>query len=125
MKSAAQRLGLNIGGRRPPSTNWLMACAAGKYDVAVGGITVTDERLNTATMVTTASTATQWAGPAGSAITPGRACGATVAVQKGTVFVTDLEGRSEACKTAGEPPITIAELQDNTGSDPSSPGGKG
>lgn len=113
VEAAAGRLGLDVKWSKLPFDQILGAVAAGDYDVASGGITETEERLAKVTMISIATTATQWAGPEGSALSSDGGCGATVSTQKGTVFVDDLESRSSACESAGLKPIKIKTFETN------------
>jgi polar amino acid transport system substrate-binding protein len=82
---------------------------SGKFEAGVSSFTINAERLKQVNMVSYFNAGTQWAtkkgNPAG--VQPDAACGKKVAVQKGTVQVDDVEKKSDTCKSAGKPAITI------------------
>ncbi len=88
----------------------------GKYDVGVSSFTVNAERMKQVNMVSYYSAGTQWATTPGNpkGVDPEQPCGATVAVQKGTVQQEeDLPAKVKECKTAGKPTrVLVYEGQD-------------
>ncbi len=83
----------------------------GKFNAGMSSFSITDERMKQVNMVSYFNAGTAWAAKSGnpSGITPENACGKTVAVQKDTVQVEDLEKRSTACKNANKGEITLQQ----------------
>jgi polar amino acid transport system substrate-binding protein len=82
----------------------------GKYNAAMSSFTINPERLKQVNMISYFDAGTGWAVQTGnpSGISIEDACG-TVAVQKATVQVPDIEEKSEACTEAGKPAINIQQ----------------
>ncbi len=105
----AQKLGLDAQFETAPFDSIIAGVGSGRYEVGVSSFTINPERLQQATMVSYFDAGTQWATRAGNpdGVDPEKACGLSIAVQRGTVQVDDITARSQACETAGQEPITI------------------
>jgi polar amino acid transport system substrate-binding protein len=105
----AQKLGLDAQFETAPFDSIIAGVGSGRYEVGVSSFTINPERLQQATMVSYFDAGTQWATRAGNpdGVNPEKACGLSIAVQRGTVQVDDITARSQACETAGQEPITI------------------
>lgn len=106
--AVAAKLGLKAEFVTAPFDNIIPSVGSGKYEIGVSSFTINDERKKQVDMVSYFAAGTQWAAKTGSTITPDTACGKTVAVQKGTVQVDDLEARSKKC---GADKIKIQQYQ--------------
>lgn len=88
----------------------------GKYGVGVSSFTINPERLEQVNMVSYFSAGTQWATAPGNPknIDVEKPCGATVAVQQGTVQQEeDLPPKQKECTAAGQPiKVLVYEGQD-------------
>jgi polar amino acid transport system substrate-binding protein len=88
----------------------------GKFDVGVSSFTINADRLKQVNMVSYFNAGTQWASAPGNPkkVDTDKPCGATVAVQKGTVQQEeDLPAKQKACQTAGKPlKVLVYEGQD-------------
>jgi polar amino acid transport system substrate-binding protein len=86
---------------------------SGKYEAGVSSFTVNADREKQVNMVSYFSAGTQWAVKKGNptGLTPDNACGKRVAVQKDTVQVDDVTGRSKKCTQAGKGAIKIDQYQ--------------
>ena len=109
----AAKLGLKAEFTTASFDSIIAGVGSGRYEVGVSSFTINPEREAQATMISYYSAGTQWAtkkdNPAG--IDPDNACGARIAVQKGTVQVDDVTARSQACVAAGKPEITIDQYE--------------
>lgn len=109
-RALASVLGLEL---RPVEQDFAMilpAVQAGTVDFGGSGFTDTEERQKTFDFVDSLYAGIQWAQETdrSSVINPEDACGLTVAVQRNTVSHTDdVLPKSEDCKAAGKPPITL------------------
>jgi polar amino acid transport system substrate-binding protein len=83
----------------------------GKYNVGVSSFSITNDRLQQANMVSYFSAGTQWAAKTGANVKPDNACGNKVAVQIGTVQISDLQTRSKRCADSGKDPIRIHQYE--------------
>ena len=106
--AVAAKLGLKAEFVTAPFDNIIPSVGSGKYEIGVSSFTINDERKKEVDMVSYFAAGTQWAAKTGSDITPDTACGKTVAVQKGTVQVEDLEARNKKC---GADKIKIEQYQ--------------
>ncbi|MFC3849607.1 ABC transporter substrate-binding protein [Corynebacterium hansenii] len=112
-RAAAGVLGLELDVREQDFTLILPSISAGTVDFGASGFTSNEERRRTYDFVDYLDTGLQWARPAGSTITPDDACGREISVQRGTVAeMEDLPARSDACVSAGKPPIKRLAYQD-------------
>lgn len=87
--------------------------SSGKYEVGVSSFTINSERLQQVDMVSYFMAGTQWATRKGNPenINPDSACGKSIAVQRGTVQVDDIEARSKKCTDEGKEAIKIDPYQ--------------
>ena len=108
-KAIAAKLGLTGEFENAGFDSLIVGVQNGKYDSAMSSFTINPERLKQVNMVSYFDAGTAWAtaagNPAGVAID--NACGKTVAVQKATVQVDDIEANVQARTGAGTPAITI------------------
>jgi polar amino acid transport system substrate-binding protein len=113
--AVAAKLGLQTEWQPSKFADIIPGIQSGKYEAGVSSFTINDERKQQVNMVSYFSAGTQWGtktgNPAG--VQPDNACGKKIAVQTGTVQeMEDLPKRQEACKSAGNPAITIDSYQD-------------
>jgi polar amino acid transport system substrate-binding protein len=111
--AVAQKLGLEAEFESASFDSIIAGVGSGRYEVGVSSFTINPERLAEATMVSYFSAGTQWAVQSGNPedIDPDNACGASVAVQRGTVQVDDITARSAECEAAGEEAIDIQQFE--------------
>jgi len=100
-------LGLKVEYNNAGFDTIILGVTSGKYDIAISSFTINDERMKQVNMVQYFNAGTSWATKKGNpnGVDPSNACGLTVAVQKGTVQVDDLEAKSKACVDAGKKAI--------------------
>ncbi len=112
----AQKLGLTATFENTAFSGIIPAVQGGKYEAAISSLTVNDERIKTVDMVSYFSAGTSLAVKKGNpdGINPDNLCGKAVGVQAGTVQVEDIAARTAKCQQAGQPPITVTELQQQT-----------
>ncbi|MBB4929953.1 polar amino acid transport system substrate-binding protein [Lipingzhangella halophila] len=86
---------------------------SGKYDVGSSSFTINEDRMEQVTMVSYYVVGTQWFTAAGNPenVDPDNACGMSIAVQRDTIQVPDLETRSEQCEDDGDPAIDIQQYE--------------
>lgn len=104
--AVAAKLGLKVKFVAAKFTSIITGIQGGKYDMGVSSFFVTADRMQQVNMVSYMNAGTQWASAAGNPkkLDPNKPCGATVAVQKGTVQQEeDLPPKIAACKKAGTP----------------------
>lgn len=109
--AAAAKLGLTGEFINATFGTIITGVTQGKYNAGMSSFTINDERLKQVNMVSYFNAGTAWAAKTGNptGTTPDNACGKTVAVQKDTVQVEDLEKRSAACTKANKPAITLQQ----------------
>jgi polar amino acid transport system substrate-binding protein len=111
--AVAQKIGFEAEFESASFDSIIAGVGSGRYEVGVSSFTINPERLAEATMVSYFSAGTQWATKAGNPedVDPDDACGAIVAVQRGTVQVDDVTARSAECEAAGNEPIDIQQFE--------------
>lgn len=111
-----QKLGLRVEFVNNDFASILPGLESGKFELAMSSFTDNTDREKVVDMVSYFSAGTKLATPKGNAanVTIDTLCGKTVAVQKGTVQVDDVTARSDKCKQAGRPEITVSEFQAQT-----------
>lgn len=107
----AEKLGLKAEFNNSPFDAIIPAVQSGKYEAGFSSFTINADRMKVVDFVSYYIAGTAWAGPTGSTLDPNNACGLSIAVQKGTVQVDDLNKRSKACTDAGNKAITINQYQ--------------
>lgn len=109
----AQKLGFEAEFESASFDSIIAGVGSGRYEVGVSSFTINPDRLAEATMVSYFSAGTQWAVQSGNPedVDPENACGASIAVQRGTVQVDDITARSAECEAAGEEPIDIQQFE--------------
>ena len=111
--AVAAKLGLKTQYTNAPFDSLLPSVTSGKFEVGVSSFTINPDRLKQTNMVSYFNSPTQWVtkrgNPAG--VDLNAPCGKKVAVQKATIQVDDLTKRSNDCKTAGKPEVTIDQYQ--------------
>lgn len=114
--AVAQKLDLKADFVSAKFDSIITGVQGGKYDVGVSSFTVNAERMKQANMVSYFNAGTQWASSPGNPkkIDVDKPCGATVAVQQGTVQQEeDLPPKVKECKAAGKPiKVLVYEGQD-------------
>jgi polar amino acid transport system substrate-binding protein len=104
--AVAAKLGLKVEFVPAKFDSIITGVQGAKYDLGVSSFTVNADRMKQATMVSYFNAGTQWATAPGNPkkVDPTKPCGATVAVQKGTVQQeVDLPPKIAACNKAGTP----------------------
>lgn len=112
--AVAQKLGLQTEWVPAPFDAIIPGVESGKYEIGVSSFTINPERKQVVNMVSYFNAGTQWATQSGNPenIDPDDACGQNIAVQRGTVQVTeDLPVRQEKCRSEGKPEISIDQYQ--------------
>ncbi len=84
-----------------------------KYDVGSSSFTINEQRMEQVNMVSYYVVGTQWFTQSGNpdSVDPDSACGLSIAVQRDTIQVEDLETRSDQCEEDGEEPIDIQQYE--------------
>jgi polar amino acid transport system substrate-binding protein len=110
-KAIAAKLGLEGQFENATFDSLIVGVQNGKFPASMSSFTITPERLEQVNMISYFNAGTSWAVQTGnpSGISIDDACGKTVAVQKATVQVDDIEKRSEDCTSAGKPEIAIQQ----------------
>ena len=104
--AVGKKLGLKVKFTNASFDSIITGVQGGKYDVGVSSFTINADRLKQVNMVSYFNAGTQWASAPGNPkkVDPNKPCGATVAVQKGTVQQeTDLPPKVKACAGSGKP----------------------
>ena len=112
--AVAAKLGLKTEWQSATFDAIIPGVQSGKYEMGISSFTINDERKKQVNMPSYFSAGTQWGTKKGnpSGIQPDNACGKKVAVQTNTVQDTeDLPKRDDACKSAGNPAITVDRYQ--------------
>jgi len=111
--AVAEKIGFEAEFESASFDSIIAGVGSDRYEVGVSSFTINPERLAEATMVSYFSAGTQWATKAGNPedVDPDNACGAIIAVQRGTVQVDDVTARSSECEAAGEDPIDIQQFE--------------
>ncbi len=111
--AVAAKLGLTAQFVNAPFDSIITGVGSGKYEVGVSSFTVTSDREKQANMISYFNAPTQWATKKGNpdGVDIAAPCGKKIAVQKATVQVPDVQGRSADCKAAGKPEVTIDQYQ--------------
>jgi polar amino acid transport system substrate-binding protein len=109
----AKKLGLEAKFESASFDTIIAGVGSNRYETGVSSFTINADRLAEATMVSYFSAGTQWAAKSGNPkkVDPEKACGKTIAVQKGTVQVDDITARSQACEAAGDAAIKIDQYE--------------
>jgi polar amino acid transport system substrate-binding protein len=107
----AAKLGLEGQWENASFDSLIVGVENGKFNASMSSFTVNPEREKQVNMITYFSAGTAWAVKTGnpSGISVEDPCGKTVAVQKATVQVDDIEARNEECTSAGKPEINIQQ----------------
>lgn len=107
----AAKLGLQGKWENASFDSLIVGVENGKYNASMSSFTVNPEREKQVNMITYFNAGTSWAVPTGNpaGINPDDACGKTVAVQKATVQVDDIQARNDQCKSSGKPEINIQQ----------------
>jgi polar amino acid transport system substrate-binding protein len=115
-KAIGQKLGLKVTFQNAKFDSIITGVQGGKYDLGVSSFTINADRLKQVNMVSYFNAGTQWASAPGNPkkVDPNKPCGATVAVQKGTVQQEeDLPPKQKACQSQGKPlKVLVYEAQD-------------
>lgn len=114
--AVGKTLGLKVKFTNAKFDSIITGVQGGKFDVGVSSFTINADRLKQVNMVSYFNAGTQWASAPGNPknVDTDKPCGATVAVQKGTVQQEeDLPAKQKACQTAGKPlKVLVYEGQD-------------
>jgi polar amino acid transport system substrate-binding protein len=112
--AVAAKLGLKTEWQSATFDAIIPGVQSGKYEMGISSFTINDERKQQVNMVSYFSAGTQWGTKKGNptGTQPDNACGKKVAVQTNTVQDTeDLPKRDKACKSAGNPAISVDRYQ--------------
>jgi polar amino acid transport system substrate-binding protein len=115
-KAIGQKLGVELSFENAAFDSIIPGLSSGRYEAAMSSFTINADRIKVVDMVSYFSAGTSGAVLKGNPdkLTLDTLCGKTVAVQKGTVQVEDLDARTAKCKTAGQPEITVQQFQNQT-----------
>lgn len=107
----AAKLGLTGEWENSTFDSLIVGVENGKFNASMSSFTVNPEREKQVNMITYFEAGTSWAVPTGNpaGINPDDPCGKTVAVQKATVQVDDIEARNKKCTDEGKPAINIQQ----------------
>lgn len=107
----AAKLGLQGKWENSTFDSLIVGVQNGKFNASMSSFTVNPEREKQVNMISYFEAGTSWAVPTGNpaGINIDDPCGKTVAVQKATVQVDDIDARNEKCKTDGKPEISIQQ----------------
>lgn len=110
-KAIAAKLGLEGQFENSTFDSLIVGVVNGKFPAAMSSFTINPERMKQVNMISYFDAGTSWAVQTGnpSGISVDDPCGKTVAVQKATVQVDDIEARNEECTSAGKPAIDIQQ----------------
>ena len=109
--AVAAKLGLSAQWKSAKFDEIIPGVKAGKYNVGVSSFSINNERLQQANMVSYFRAGTQWAARSGNKISPEEACGKKIAVQIGTVQISDIQSRSKRCTDSGRGAIKIHQYE--------------
>ncbi|HET7475718.1 MAG TPA: ABC transporter substrate-binding protein [Dermatophilaceae bacterium] len=119
--AVAQQFGVTVEWQPSAFDAIILGVKSGKYDLGISSFTVNADRKKEVNMVSYFNAGTQWAVAKGNPkkVDPQNACGANVAVQRGTVQLDDLSARSKKCTAAGKPAINaiVEQGQDKVTAD--------
>lgn len=106
-KALATTLGVKVKFVNGDFDGLILGVGSGKYNASISSFTINADRMKSVTMVSYFNAGSQWATKKGNPdkVDPSNACGLTVGVQKGTVQVDDLTGRSKKCTSSGKKAI--------------------
>ncbi|WP_018156648.1 ABC transporter substrate-binding protein [Demetria terragena] len=107
LRAVLGKLGLKGTFQNAGFDSLILGVKSGKYDASISSFTINEERKKQVSMVSYYTAGTQWVVAKGNAkkVDIDDPCGLTVAVQKGTVQVSDLDKRSKKCVSDGKKPI--------------------
>lgn len=110
--AVAARLGLTATWANESFDSLIVGVTNGQYNSSMSSFTINPERETQVNMVSYFGAGTQWAAASGNPknVSPDDPCGKTVAVQKATVQVPDIEARSAACTAAGKSAVNIEQF---------------
>jgi polar amino acid transport system substrate-binding protein len=109
-------LGLEFEFENSPFDGIIPGIQSKKYEMGLSSFTANAERQEVVDFATYFIAGTEWATKSGNpeGVDADNACGKTIAVQKGTVQVEDIEARSKACTEADQAAIDIQQYQQQT-----------
>jgi len=110
-KAIAAKLGLEGVFENSTFDSLIVGVQNGKFPASMSSFTINPEREKQVNMISYFNAGTSWAVQTGnpSGISVEDPCGKTVAVQKATVQVDDIEAKNADCKSAGKPEINIQQ----------------
>lgn len=110
-KAVAAKLGLEGVFENAGFDALIVGVVNGKWPASMSSFTINPDRLEQVNMISYFDAGTGWAVQSGnpSGISIDNACGKTVAVQKATVQVPDIQDRDKTCKQDGNPGIDIQQ----------------
>lgn len=109
MNAVLAKLGLKAKYQNAGFDSLILGVKSGKYDASISSFTINAERMKQVSMVSYYTAGSQWVVPKGNSkkVNMDSPCGLSVAVQKGTVQVTDLQSRSKKCVADGDKKINL------------------
>ncbi len=110
-KAIAAKLGLEGEFVNSTFDSLIVGVVNGKFPAAMSSFTINPDRMKQVNMISYFDAGTAWAVATGnpSGISVDDPCGKTVAVQKATVQIPDIEARDKECQDAGKPGIDIQQ----------------
>lgn len=112
-RAIAARLGLRARFQNSSFDGILGGISAHKYDISLSSFSVSAERLKEVNLVSYYVAGTSLGTLRGnpSALALHNLCGKTIAVQKGTTQLEDMQARNKRCRKQGRPPATVRQFQ--------------
>lgn len=103
------KLGLKAKYTNAGFDSLILGVKSGRYDASISSFTINTERKKEVSMVSYFKAGSQWVTAKGNPkkVNVDSPCGLTVAVQKGTVQVTDLQTRSKKCTDGGKKAVKL------------------
>jgi polar amino acid transport system substrate-binding protein len=110
-KAVASKLGLEGTFENASFDALIVGVVNGKWPASMSSFTINPDRLEQVNMISYFDAGTAWAVQSGnpSGVSIDDACGKTVAVQKATVQVPDIQDRNKQCQADGKPAIDIQQ----------------
>lgn len=110
-KAIASKLGLEGVFENASFDALIVGVTNGKWSASMSSFTINPDRLQQVNMISYFDAGTGWAVQSGNptGISIDNACGKTVAVQKATVQVPDIQDKSKTCTENGDPGIDIQQ----------------
>ena len=114
-KAMGALLGLDVD-FQTSAFDGILPALGSRYDIGVSAFSITNERMKVVNFVSYAEAGAGWIVAAGNPreFDPADYCGATIAVQSGSIFETTLAAENEACVADGQDAIEMLPFTDQT-----------